>query len=620
MTSDPKAPEAAAVYLYREETTNDKLSLRTLYERIKILTEKGKDLAIVRIPYEHGDFKVTKIQGRTIHPDGTVIPLETKPEDLVDLKTKGFQENTMVFTLPSVEVGSILEYRLEIRYKMDIVDPPIWEIQQPYFVHKAHYFFDPEWGAGTITDHRGESLDRLMYAHSAGVTVVLDKHGHYSVDVTDIPPLPDEDWMPPINAIRQRVEFYYTYAKSEQDSWDREGKRWGQQAEKFIKVTPELNSAAAGMISPGQTDEQKARKIYAELMKFDDTDFSREKSKAERKEDKLRDVRSAGDVWEQKGGTGNEIALLYVALARAASLKAWPMQVVVRSRALFDPTYLRIEQLDDYIAIVTIAGKETFLDPGQDVCHFGRLHWKHTQASGLRLSDNGVSIAQTPATNYTENATIRAASLSIGEQGTATGTVRITLNDADSVRWRQFALENDAEELNKKFIQSVDNDLPDGVEAELDRFLNLGDYESNLIAVFKVKGALGVPTGKYLMLPGLFFETRAKHLFVAQNRRITSIDVHYPQSEKDVATYYLPDDYVVEGSPNLTDAKWPGYATMRISSGTVDKAFQVERVLAWNYTLLNAEYYPDLRDFYLKVASADQQQIVLAHPSPQKGN
>jgi hypothetical protein len=52
MTSDPKAPGADAVYLYREETTDDNLHYQAVYARIKVLTEKGKELATVRVPYE----------------------------------------------------------------------------------------------------------------------------------------------------------------------------------------------------------------------------------------------------------------------------------------------------------------------------------------------------------------------------------------------------------------------------------------------------------------------------------------------------------------------------------------------------------------------------------------
>jgi hypothetical protein len=40
-------------------------------------------LATISVPYVPGADKVTKIEGRTIHPDGTVIPLTVKPDDLL---------------------------------------------------------------------------------------------------------------------------------------------------------------------------------------------------------------------------------------------------------------------------------------------------------------------------------------------------------------------------------------------------------------------------------------------------------------------------------------------------------------------------------------------------------
>ena len=36
-------------------------------------------------------------------------------------------------------MGSILEYRYDIRYDDNSFSCPFWEIQRGYFVHKAHY-------------------------------------------------------------------------------------------------------------------------------------------------------------------------------------------------------------------------------------------------------------------------------------------------------------------------------------------------------------------------------------------------------------------------------------------------------------------------------------------------
>src|SRR5450432_910388 len=51
MTSDPKAPGASAVYLYREEREDDSHHFRSVYARIKVLSEAGKDLATVHVVY-----------------------------------------------------------------------------------------------------------------------------------------------------------------------------------------------------------------------------------------------------------------------------------------------------------------------------------------------------------------------------------------------------------------------------------------------------------------------------------------------------------------------------------------------------------------------------------------
>jgi len=532
MTADPKAPGAAAVYLYREEVTDDSDHSRTRYERIKVLTEKGKELATVQVPYFQGLNTVTDIQGRTIHADGTVVPLTAKPSDLMDLKAKNIQVNTITFSLPSVEVGSILEYRLKISLPSFQVTEPSWSIQQAYFVRKAHYSFHPSLAYNEyIPDGRGGTLDRLMWFTRIGNDAKVDYNkskGVYSLDVADIPAAPDEDWMPPTNAFKWSVDFYYTNAKTADAFWAEEANLWAKESNKFADPSKGLKNAVADLIAPTDTDEQKAQKIYAAVQKLDNTDFSREKSKVERKKEKLKDIHHAEDVWKQQSGSADEIALLYVALARAAGLKAWPMQVVNRNRAIFDNGYLSTRQLDDYLAIVVLDGKEIFLDPGQKMCPYGRLHWKHTLASGFRISDTGASIATTPGGTYKNSVVQRIANLTVDEQGTVDGIARIVMTGPDALHWRQLALENDEAEVKKQFNEAIRASLPDGVQADFDHFLSLDDETVNLIALVKVSGNLATATGKHFFLPGLFFQSQAKHPFVAQDKRTIPIDVHYP--------------------------------------------------------------------------------------------
>src|SRR5438105_6979327 len=149
MTSQPEVPGAPAVYLYREEATDDNMHSWSKYVRLKVLNERGKEYANVQLDQYSGEdregyregYKVTDIQGRTIHPDGTIIPFTGKPFEKLIEKSHGFKYTAKVFTLPDVEVGSIIEYRFTLRWDDYQYIAPSWLIQSDLYTRKAHYLW-----------------------------------------------------------------------------------------------------------------------------------------------------------------------------------------------------------------------------------------------------------------------------------------------------------------------------------------------------------------------------------------------------------------------------------------------------------------------------------------------
>ena len=308
-----------------------------------MLTEKGKELATVELPYTRGDWKITDISGRTIHPDGTVIPLTGKPEDLLSEKVGERQIGRKVFTLPSVEVGSILEYRYNLRYDDNHFSSPSWEIQKPYFVHKAHYQFTPfkafmsdnhqgMSSSNFLVDERGRAVNSLIWWKHLpdGVDIKTDVGGHYTVDVTDVPPAPDEEWMPPVQSYLYKVFFYYKAASDPSDFWISEAKLWSKDVDHFAEPTKAIHAAVDGLVAPSDSELDKAKKLYAAVEALDNTDYSRAKSASEMKQLKLKEAKRAEDTWTQKSGSSDDIALLYLAMLRAAGLTAYAMKVVDR--------------------------------------------------------------------------------------------------------------------------------------------------------------------------------------------------------------------------------------------------------------------------------------------------
>ncbi|MFZ1087049.1 MAG: DUF3857 domain-containing protein [Terracidiphilus sp.] len=640
MTADPKAPGAAAVYLDVEEATDDLLHYKSFHARIKVLAEKGKDLATVEIPYERSNFKVSDIKGRTIHADGTVVPLTGKPEDLlvakVTFKQGDEQFNRKVFTLPSVEVGSILEYSYQIHYEDHHVSSPHWEIQQPYFIHQAHYSFTPlaMYSARNLGGRANQSTDLALDEDGtvatfllwttllpSGTNVKADNFGHYLVDLTDIPASPNEEWMPPIHSFLYSVKFYYKDANDSAGYWKDAAKRWSRDVDSFAESKP-LRDAVSGLIAPSDSDLDKAKKLYQAVQALENTDFSRTKSESERKQLNLKTAKKAIDTWNQKSGSGNDLALLYLAMLRAAGLNAAAMKVANRDERLFDPSYLSLnQQLDDILVILNLADKAILLDPGQKMCPFQTVHWKHESANGIRQSADGSFAAGSPASTYTANNFQRTGDVIIDEHGAATGVFHFSMTGQLALRWRQAALLNDETETKKQFDRWLESMVPEGIEAHIDSFTGLDNPDVLLLATVKAKGNLGASTSKRLMLPAYFFETRGTHPFVNQDKRIESVDMQYGEVTADQVVFHLPAGFSVEGAPQDTKIPWPGYATLVTKSKIDPGQITIARIFSRAFTLLKPEQYQDLRGFYQKIAAADQGELVLTTaPAAPKGN
>jgi hypothetical protein len=634
MTADPKAPGAAAVYLNVEEIANDPMHYQTFYARIKILQEKGKELATVEVPYVQGNSKITDIKARTIHADGTVIPLEGKPEDLVSSKTitkdGKVQHNRTVFTLPSVEVGSIIEYRYDLRYDDNHYSSPFWEIQRPYFVHKAHYAFSPFKGflpgaenatSSYLIDSNGHAINSMIWWEvlPPGVKMAPNIRGTYSVDVTDIPPIPDEEWMPPINSFLYKVLFYYMSAFDSQDFWNSTAKRWSKDVDHFAEPSGPIKNAVAGLVAPADTDQDKARKLYKAVQALDNTDYSRSRGTAEMKQLHLKVAKRAEDTWAQKSGSSEDIALLYLAMARAAGITGYAMKVVDAERGIFTSQYMSIDQLDDTIVILVIGGKEVTLDPGEKMCPYGLVSWRHA-GTGLRQVANGHAFTGVEFQTYTANTLLRIGELTVDEHGAMSGDFNFVMTGQEALDWRQSALENDLVEVKKQFDRRLESLVPDGVQAHIDHFVALDDEDAKLVAVIKMQGTLGTATAKRLLLPGFFFQTRGHRPFVDGAKRIEPIDMHYADHITDQVTYHLPAGLSVEAAPPDAKTQWPEHALLITKTVASPGKIVIARSVARAFILAKPEDYPDLRAFYQKVAASDQQQLVLTTAPPTKGN
>jgi hypothetical protein len=637
MTSDPKAPGAPAVFLYREETTNNRNHYISLYARIKVLTELGKEWGTVEVPYDGSGSESPIIEGRTIHADGTVIPLVGKVSDLLVFKTTNSNYKAAVFNMPSVEVGSILEYRWTIPLTGGTVSgvledqeqvlsgmlagsTPEWEVQQPIYVHKEHFYWNPHSSiVPTSGDSQldyyvdGERTHFLLFTERlpSGFHTIQSSNGDYTLDIQDVPAIVKEANAPPQGSFLYRVRFFHTPYPDPVVYWDNELKRWSRQLDQYATQTSTIHDAANQLTAGAETPETKARKLYDAVQALNNTDFSRAKNEPERKQLHMkRELKKAQDVWNEKSGSGNEIAALYLALARAAGLQADGFKVADRNERIFDANYLSLDQLDSLLVVLHIDGKDIDLDPGEKLCPFGQLHWTHIMAGGLEESAKGPMY--TPPNGMKDSVTAHAADLTLDAQGGMTGTVKILINGPAALYWRQLNLTTDPDEVKKQFNESLREVLPQGISGEVSGFQGIDTSAGYLSATVNVSGQLGTATGKRMMLPGFFFSTGPHTQFVAEEKREFAVDLHYAEQVIDDVVYRLPAGFSVESSPSAAQLPWPAHAALVVKTTPGTGTFDIKHIFARVFVLLDPKEYPALRDYYQKIATSDQQQLVLA--------
>jgi transglutaminase-like putative cysteine protease len=531
MTSIPEVAGAPAVILFSEQTAEDNLHMWSFYQRIKVLTEGGKDQANVELPYITGSagVNIDSITGRTIHADGTIIPFTGKPYDKLVEKTRDYKVSEKVFTLPDVEVGSIIEFRYKLRFDDGYYISPDWFLQSELFARKEHFDWKPTGYAtnGQLTDGahvawttmlpQGATVEqKALHTSIAGTSAQPTLE--ISLDVSNVPALPKDSNMPPVDSLSYRVLFYYTTVNSPQEYWTQNGKIWSKARDKFIGPGSAVKEKAAALVAPGDSEEVRLKKAYDFVMSLENTDFTRKRSQQENKAAGEKEINNTDDVLKRGRGSSDELAMLFVALARASGSKVYLMAVTNRDQALFQTNYLTLRQLDDDIAVANIDGKDVFFDPGERYCTFKQLAWKHSMTGGLRQTDKGTELSSTPFEPYKSNHVSRIADLTLDERGTATGAVIMSYTGDAALRWRQSALRGDETSLHRELRESLEEMLPGGMDIKVVSVQNLTDPDKPLAVNYKVTGPVGNPTGKRLFVPANLFETNSKPIFTKAKR------------------------------------------------------------------------------------------------------
>jgi hypothetical protein len=606
----PGNPGADAVQLYYADFINDQEETEFFYVRIKVLNEKGKSHADVEliVPPEAS---ISSLKARTIQPDGRITEFTGKPFQKIVIKGRGVKVLAKAFTMPEVNVGSIIEYKYHIDTPGYVtVSNNSWTIQHELYTVKES--FRMKAFSGPIEGLEGGYRVAALYSHMPNNIKPLQKGEGYELDLENIPAFESEGYMPPEDDIKPQMRFFYiTTGNSTPDKfWQDAGRKWNDEAEHFIGNRKEISQAAAEAIGSETGPEQKLRKLYARAQQIRNLTYERERTEEEQKKEKLKLNQNAGDVLARGAGYRDDITRFFVALARSAGFDASIVRISNRLNKFFDKGLLSRQQLETEIAVVNLAGKDVYLDPGTRFCSYGYLRWIRTSTQGIKLDKKGGVFVTVPSAAYDKATTRRNAEMALDSGGNLTGSITVKFEGGEALEHRLDEL--DADEAGKKndLEDELKGWLPPGAVIKLTKSEGWETSDAPLAAIFSVEmpGYASI-AGKRLLVPAYLFQARQMDAFKHADRKFP---VYFPYAfgEVDKINITVPSGYTLENVPQQQTARL-AYAAYQNVAQFDGKQVVTQRILQINGIFFRVEQYPEVKAFFSKVQAGDEQQAVL---------
>ena len=532
------------------EYYGDQRAMIYLYHvRIKILSKAGLDQATIEIPYHSSDQLqgINFIKGYTSTlKDGKIVKTKLTKKDIFNEKVNEFISQKK-FTMPSVEVGSIIEYKYQLNSKrLTVLEDFYFQREIPVKWAEVNFktpgYFEYISLMQTPLPFHISTEKSINYDLGAEYKKVNGRHYHWVVK--DAPALVKERFTTTINNHRQRiriqlkkVQYPGQLAQYIFNTWQDTRKTLMEHndfGDRFLnKNSTRKTSAKCPAVSDLSMDkEQRVKEIYQFVqnnMKWDGTyGYMADKS--------------FDYIFNTKTGDAGEINLMLVSLLRNAGFDAYPALLSTRKNGKHTPLYPILRQFNYVIAEVMIDDEILLLDAVDPVLPAGMVSFRclNDQAWSLR-GEQGTWI-NVPAQKSLKIVHIN---LKLEEDGSAAGFIKSTYKGYDAVSQRREAISS---KENVYIEEGIKEDIPN-VKIDSLVFKN----RDNINAKFYETFYLSIPeaaevAGDLIYFNPLLNQGWEKNPFKLDERTYP-INLGYPFYTQIIMNITPPEGYTIDELP-----------------------------------------------------------------------
>ena len=575
----------------------------TIYRRIKVFNETGRDYATVTIPYQRQE-KISDIRARVILPNGETIDMDSRT--VADLPGPERYGKIKKFTIPGVEDGSIIEYQYK-NTSENIVYLYPWYFQGfDYTLSSTLELTVPkefQYSGGYVNLGQQPESSSERWIDGRGTT--------YTWTVRNLPGVQAEPFSRPMRNRRGGMKFTWVSFNTSRgrygllEKWKDVDEIYRGHYESFMArrgtIPAVVDSLTAGMVDP----YDKVATIYDYVqrnIRYTPMPFIGSTGNY------------SGRILARKRGESIDLTVLLCTMLDQAGIKAHPALIAPLDGVPFTPSMPTPVQFERLVTHVPVEGGESiWLDPTFLGTPVGVIPWQNQGVPVLVLDGSGV-ITKTPSTTFM-NQEERELSLKISADGSVYAEGSITASGEMAAGYRRgYAYDGD-EDREQAFRNQIQRYVSDVSLTKLE----FNDQASGATPVtmafsFQGTGLATIAGNRLLVSPAVFGQNDEEVLPDAE--RTSPVYIGPVERTLDRVTLVPPEGYIVESLPTTVLVRAPFGRFMARYTKTPDGVLYT-RQYALNNAAISVRLYQELRSFFNRISESDQQQVVLVEqPAP----
>lgn len=592
---------------------SDGKTVTTTNYAVRILNKYGRREAVAIQPYLVSSGKVRDFRGWLVRADGVtqsygrdqILDIISDPDDIYNEYRK-----KVIDASNDADVNSIFAYQVTTE-DAPLFDQDVYYFQDnlPTLVSRYTLNLPNGWKADSYTFNQ-----RKIEPSVNGST--------YIWEVRNLPPVADEPESPTVKNLVPHIAV--NYAPSANTTNFRSFKNWtdvslwnSQLSDPAVIIDDNVAAKARELTANAATEFEKIRAVgtFVQNLQYISIDIGVGKGNGYR-------PRPSTLVLQRGYGDCKDKANLMRAMLKALKIEAYPVAIFSGDKTFvreewaspmqFNHCIIAVKVSDETQSPTVIAhpqlGRLMIFDATDEFTPVGDLPDYLQDSYALIVAGEKGGLAKMPVTSPDVNKMERRIEMTLGTAGEISGQIRENASGQQAVAARRLLRRAPIAEYNKIIegwvargipsaniskINPLDKTTENKFELEVDlRSQNYGQLMQNRLLIFKP-----------------VVVDRLNSLWLTETKRTQPV-VMDSTSFVETAVFNLPQGFVVDETPDAANLETP-FGKYSANYEVKDNKLVFKRSLILNAATVPVENYPAVKDFFIKIRSAEQSPVVL---------